>query len=412
VSERHGDDGTRNDGARDDGAEGWVIAGAKGTVNSADELIALRRDLHAHPETAFEEKRTTGVIIDRLEALGLRPRVLPGGTGVLCDIGIAGRTVALRADIDALPLPDLKDVAYRSTVDGVCHACGHDAHTAILLGAAAVLASTELPGRVRLIFQPAEEQVPGGALAVIAAGGMDDVEQVFALHCDPRLATGLVGTRVGGITAACDQVDVVLTGPGGHTGRPQLTAELVYALGRIITAVPGLLSRRVDPRAALSLVWGSVHAGSAANAIPTSGSLSGTVRVFDRDAWDLAEPLVRELVEQIAASSGARATVRYVRGVPPVVNDAGSVGMQRAAVLAALGADALAETAQSMGGEDFAWYLDHAPGALARLGVAAPGTEVLLDLHQSTFDIDEAALAVGVRYTVALAREALKRRSD
>ena len=386
-----------------------MSARAKSRVGSEDELIALRRDLHAHPETAFEEKRTTGVILDRLATLGLEGRVLPGGTGVLCDIGIAGPIVALRADIDALPLPDLKDVVYRSTVDGVCHACGHDAHTAILLGAAAVLARTELAGRVRLIFQPAEEQVPGGALAVIAAGGMDDVEQVFALHCDPRLATGLIGTRVGGITAACDQLEITLTGPGGHTGRPHLTAELVYAMGRLITEVPGLLSRRVDPRAALSLVWGSVRAGSAANAIPTTGLLCGTVRVFDRDTWDLAEPLIRELIEQIALSSETRARVRYVRGVPPVVNDAASVDLQRAAAVSVLGADALADTAQSMGGEDFAWYLDHAPGALARLGVAAPGTEQLLDLHQSTFDIDEAALAIGVRYTVALVHQAQKR---
>ncbi len=380
-----------------------------GPAYRAEDVIALRRDLHAHPETAFEEKRTTGVILDRLDTLGLRPVVLPGGTGVLCDIGFVGPLVALRADIDALPLPDLKDTSYRSTIEGACHACGHDAHTAILLGAAAALSGATLPGRVRLIFQPAEEQVPGGALAVIAAGGMLDVEQIFALHCDPHLATGLVGTRIGGITAACDQLEVVLSGPGGHTGRPHLTAELVYALGSVITQVPGLLSRRVDPRAALSLVWGSVHAGSAANAIPTTGVLRGTVRVFDRDAWDRAEPLVSELVERVGAASGARASITYVRGVPPVINEVGAVDVQRAAVVRGLGAEALAETVQSMGGEDFAWYLEHAPGALARLGVAAPGSEGLLDLHQGTFDVDEAALDIGVRYTVALAEEALQR---
>jgi amidohydrolase len=221
------------------------------------------------------------------------------------------------------------------------------------------------------------------------------------------LTTGLIGLRVGGITAACDRFEVNLTGPGGHTGRPQLTAELVYALGQLITGLPGLLSRRVDPRAALSLVWGAVHAGSASNAIPTSGYVRGTVRVFDRDAWDAAEPLLRELVEQLAAPSEVRAEVIYVRGVPPVVNDASAVDTQRVAVVAALGDDAVADTPQSMGGEDFAWYLDHAPGALARLGVAAPGTEGALDLHQGTFDIDEAALAIGVRYTVELARAAL-----
>jgi amidohydrolase len=345
--------------------------------------------------------------MEQLTALGLVPRRLPGGTGVVCEIGASGPLMALRADIDALPLQDLKDTPYRSLNDGVTHACGHDAHTAILVAAAEQLVAAELPGRIRLIFQPAEEVVPGGALTVIDDGAMVGVEQIYALHCDPRLTTGLIGLRVGGITAACDRLEINLTGPGGHTGRPHLTAELVYALGQLITELPGLLSRRVDPRAALSLVWGAVHAGSAANAIPTSGYVRGTVRVFDRDAWDAAEPLLRELIDQITAPSGVHAEVVYVRGVPPVVNDASAVDTQRAAIIAGLGEDAVAETPQSMGGEDFAWYLDHAPGALARLGVAAPGTEGLLDLHQGTFDIDEAALAIGVRYTVELVRAAL-----
>lgn len=372
---------------------------------SAD-VIALRRDLHAHPELAFEEKRTTGVIVDRLHRAGLIPQVLPGGTGVICDIGAAGPLVALRADIDALPISDLKDVPYRSTFDGVCHGCGHDAHTAILLAAAAELVDADLPGRIRLIFQPAEESLPGGALSVVAAGALDEVERIFALHCDPRLETGLVGTRIGPITAACDEVNVVLSGPGGHTARPQLTADVVYALGRLITDLPGLLSRRVDPRAAVSMVWGAVDAGRAVNAIPMSGRLRGTLRVLDRDAWDAAEPLVRTLVDQIVAPSGARAETSYLRGVPPVVNDAGAVAVQRAAVVSALGPDALAGTVQSMGGEDFSWYLDSVPGALARLGVQRPGSAAF-DLHQGTFDIDEDALAVGVRFTVALARAAL-----
>ncbi|MDT4907754.1 MAG: hypothetical protein QOI69_995 [Pseudonocardiales bacterium] len=371
-----------------------------------DDVIALRRDLHAHPELAFEEKRTTDVIIDRLLRVGLVPQVLPGGTGVVCDIGTTGPMIALRADIDALPISDLKDVPYRSTVEDVCHGCGHDAHTAILLGAAAELAGAGLPGRIRLIFQPAEESLPGGAVSVVAAGALSGVERIFALHCDPRLDTGQIGARVGPITAACDQVEVVLSGPGGHTARPHLTVDLVYALGRVITELPGLLSRHVDPRAALSLVWGAVDAGRAVNAIPMSGRVRGTLRVFDRDAWLAAEPLMRTLVDQIVAPSGAHAETTYLRGVPPVVNDADTVELQRAAVVSALGAGALVETEQSMGGEDFAWYLDTVPGALARLGVRRPGSTPF-DLHQGTFDIDEDALAVGVTYTVALARAAL-----
>lgn len=372
----------------------------------------IRRELHAHPELAFAEKRTTQLIVDTLQALGLSPEVLPAGTGVICDVGAAaGPLIALRADIDALPIADQKDVAYRSTVDGVCHGCGHDAHTAILLGAAASLAQRELPGRVRLVFQPAEETVPGGATSVIAAGVLEGVEQIYALHCDPRLETGHVGVRDGPITAACDQIDVAFSGPGGHTARPHLTADLVYAVGLVITELPGLLSRRVDPRGGVSIVWGSVDAGRAANAIPMKGLLRGTVRVLDRDAWEAAAPMVRELVPQIVAPTGVITEVSYGRGVPPVVNAAEAVEQQRAAVLSALGAEALVDTEQSMGGEDFAWYLDAIPGALARLGVRRPGAAAF-DLHQGTFDIDENALNVGVRYTVALAEQALAALAD
>jgi amidohydrolase len=369
-------------------------------------LIELRRDLHAHPEVGFAEHRTTGVILDWLRGCGLQPRVLPGGTGAVCDIGTSGPTIGLRADIDALPIQDLKQVPYRSTAQGACHGCGHDAHTAILLGAARELAAAGLPGRVRLIFQPAEETLPGGAVDVVAAGALDGVSRIFALHCDPKLDAGQVGLRVGPITAACDEVEITVTGPGGHTARPHMTVELVHALGLLITELPGLLSRRVDPRASLSLVWGSVAAGHASNVIPSSGVVTGTVRVFDPAAWHEAEALLRELAAQVVAPTGAVVSVDYVRGVPPVINDAGAVAVQRAAVLQGLGASALAETAQSMGGEDFAWYLEHVPGALARLGVRPPGTTAF-DLHQGTFDIDETALAVGVRYTVALARQAL-----
>jgi amidohydrolase len=234
---------------------------------------------------------------------------------------------------------------------------------------------------------------------------LDDVEQIYALHCDPRLFTGQVGVRVGPITAACDHVEVELQGSGGHTARPHLTQDVVYALGQLITELPGLLSRRVDPRSALSFVWGAARAGNAANAIPTAGHLRGTLRVFDRDAWSHAEPLVRELVAQIVAPSGVTATVDYTRGVPPVVNHPDAVAVQTSAAVAALGLDGCVDTEQSMGGEDFAWYLESVPGALARLGVRTPGGRAF-DLHQGTFDIDEAALDVGVRYTLALVHAA------
>jgi len=376
-------------------------------IVNLDELVAIRQDLHAHPEVAFAEYRTTRMIVSRLRELGLQAYVPASSTGVLCDIGVDGPLVALRADIDALPIDDVKNVPYRSTVPGACHACGHDAHTAILLGTAAVLAAMDLPGRVRLIFQPAEERIPGGAPGMIAAGAMKDVEAIFALHCDPRVDVGRVGLHVGPITAACDTLDVRVFGDGGHTARPHLTADVVYALGRLITELPGMLSRRVDPRAALSLVWGSVTAGNAPNAIPREGSVRGTLRMLDHTVWEGAESLVRRLVDEIVRPTGAQATTYYERGVPPVVNDARAVEVQRAAVLAVIGADAVDESVQSMGGEDFAWYLEHASGALARLGVRTPGTATSYDLHQPTFDIDEAALAMGVRFMVQTALTAL-----
>jgi amidohydrolase len=387
------------------------------------DVVELRRELHAHPELGFAETRTTALIVEYLNGLGLAPVVLAGGTGVVCDIGSGEPLVALRADLDALPIQDEKSVPYRSTVDGVCHGCGHDAHTAILLAAAAELAGVaaaqreEPAGRVRLVFQPAEEVQPGGALRVLAEGWLDGVSQIYALHCDPRLDTGQVGLRAGAITAACDHIEVVLTGPGGHTARPQLTVDLVQALGQMITQLPVLLAQQVDPQAGLTLVWGAVDSGSAANAIPRTGRLRGTVRLLDGAAWHGIEPIVRQLVEDIATPTGAQVEVHYTRGVPPVLNDEVAVAVQRSAVLAALGVAAVAETPQSMGAEDFAWYLGSAYlgsasdqtaaiGALARLGVRRPGAAAF-DLHQGTFDIDEEALAVGVRYTVALAQAAL-----
>ena len=372
----------------------------------AADLVGWRRELHAHPEVAYDEHFTTDLIIDTLQSFGLSPKRLSVGTGVMCDLGGGPHLTALRADIDALPMSDHKRVPYASQNDGVCHACGHDAHTAILLGVAGVLSrARELAGSVRLIFQPAEERMPGGAMAAVDDGALTGVDQIFALHCDPRLDAGQIGLRVGPITAAFDQLDIQLRGPGGHTARPQLTADLVYALGSVITGLPGLLSRRVDPRSSLSLVWGAVAAGSAANAIPQTGTLRGTLRMLDGELWDGLEPIVRALIEQLVAPSGATAEVLYQRGVPAVVNTAALVTVQTQAVIAALGPEAVADTAQSMGGEDFAWYLRTVPGSMARLGVRRPGSPDGGDLHQPTFDIDESALAVGVRFTTAILDE-------
>jgi amidohydrolase len=373
------------------------------------ELIEFRRDLHAHPELGYHEHRTTRRVALRLAAAGLRPVILPKGTGMLVDIGSeadGGPLVALRADLDALPVSDEKQVPYRSTVPNVCHACGHDVHTTVALGAALFLArqaaAGRLHGRVRMIFQPAEE-VPGGALDVLAAGGIASADRIFALHCDPRLDVGKVGTRSGPITAACDKITVRVTGPGGHTARPHLTADLVYALGKIVTELPAALSRRVDPRSSLSLVWGRVSAGTAANAIPDDGIAEGTVRCLDDEAWHEAPDLLKALIESVASAYGVIADLDYQRNVPPTVNEPTSTAMLAAAAKQVLGADAVVSTPQSMGGEDFAWYLESIPGSLARLGTRRPGSAEDFDIHQPLFDVDERAIGIGVRVMAAVA---------
>ncbi|WP_433166245.1 amidohydrolase [Kribbella sp. CA-247076] len=365
-----------------------------------EEIVALRRDLHAHPELGWHEVRTTELIRTRLVAAGLSPQVLPTGTGLICDIGSGDTCVALRADIDALPVPDGVDSPFRSTHDGVAHACGHDVHTAVLLGVAMVLARMAADGllthRVRLIFQPAEEVMPGGALGVIAAGGMDGVRRIYGLHCDPRLPVGDVGLRVGALTAASDRILVRLTGQGGHTSRPHLTGDLVYALATLVTEMPAALSRRVDPRSGMSLVWGRITAGSAANAIPARGEAEGTLRCLDVNAWKLAADLVPTLAGQLIAPYGVEVSTEVTHGVPPVMNDAEAIAVLKRAVQHSIGPEAVASTDQSLGGEDFGWYLEHVPGAMARLGVRAPGVDNAPDLHTPGFEADEDAIAIGM----------------
>ena len=375
------------------------------------ELVAIRRHLHAHPEPSYHEIETAALVARELAVAGLSPRLLPEGNGVICDIGEGDRVIAFRADLDALPLQDLKDVPYRSTVPNVAHACGHDVHTTVMLGLGLALQQLaergELPGRVRLIFQCAEETVPSGAPKLIAAGALKDVAAIFALHCYPQLPAGLIGVRSGPFTAAADTVDIKLTGPGGHTARPHLTADLVYALGKVIVDVPALLGRRVDPRAGLSMVWGAVHSGEAFNAIPGEGVARGTVRILSRDAWRQAPELVTQLIKDVVAPTGAHVEVGYHRGVPPVINDRMASAVIAAAAGAALGAERVVEAEISMGGEDFAFYLDQVPGAMIRLGTGVPGSDEKHDLHQGDFDVDESCIGYGVRVMVHTALAAL-----
>ncbi len=383
------------------------------------ELIAFRRDLHMHPELGNREFRTTAAVKARLEKAGLKPRTLSTGTGLFCDIGrdavreagrhttVARGMLALRADLDALPIPDTKTVPYRSTVPRMAHACGHDVHTTAVLGAGLVLADLAakglLPHPVRLIFQPAEEVLPGGALDAIECGALEGVGRIIAVHCDPKVEVGRIGLRQGAITSACDRLEVSLDGPGGHTARPHFTTDLVTAVARVATDVPAVLARRVDARSGLSLTWGRMEAGHACNVIPQHGELSGTVRCLDLHAWRDAPDLVHAAIDEVATLHRAKSEINYVRGVPPVINDPEVTELLRQAMTARRGPASVEDTEQSLGGEDFSWYLEHVPGAMARLGVRPVGDNTRRDLHRGDFDVDEGSIEAGVELFTAAA---------
>ena len=374
------------------------------------ELIDFRRDLHAHPELSFQEFRTTDRIVARLEKAGLAPQRLDG-TGVVVDIGSGPIVTALRGDIDALPIIEESGLPFSSRNHGVTHACGHDVHTTAVLGAALLLAELDserpLGATVRAIFQPAEETMPGGALSCIDQGVLSGVPRIIALHCDPRIEVGKIGTRIGPITSASDTIQIELTGRGGHTSRPHLTEDLVFALSQIAINVPAVLSRRVDVRSGVSMVWGQISAGSAPNAIPASGSMSGTMRCLDREAWHSAGELLDEVVQQVAAPYGVDVSLTHTRGVPPVVNSEHETALIEAAARAELGEDAVVLTPQSMGGEDFAWFLAEVPGSMFRLGTHTPGGEEY-DLHRGDLVVDERAIGFGVQVLAAAALRSVR----
>lgn len=389
------------------------------TAELEGELIDFRRDMHANPELSRREHRATAKVAARLQRAGAHVHLLPG-TGLWCDIPASDRftgapvaldadptrpRVILRADLDALPLPETTGLEFAST-NGFAHACGHDIHTTVVLGAGLVLlelaASGNLPNDVRLVFQPAEEVHPGGAIDVIDAGALLPGAAVYAVHCEPRLDVGRIGTRVGALTSASDSVTVTLNSRGGHTSRPHLTGDLIFAMGQVITQTPALLSRRVDPRAGVNLTWGRVQAGTADNAIPARGVVAGTLRCLDVNAWEEAERLVGEIIDQVLAPTSVSAEWTITRGVPPVVNTEPETIRIGAAARDINGADTVVLSQQSLGGEDFGWYLMERAGSMVRLGTRTPAGPTY-DLHQGNVVFDEGAIKVGVRTLATVA---------
>lgn len=368
-----------------------------------DEVIGWRRHIHAHPELSNQEHQTTEFLATMLRAHGLEPHLFPG-TGLMVDIGPAdGERIAFRADIDALPLTETTGLEFSSKTPGVAHSCGHDVHTTIVLALACALADADLEHGIRMIFQPAEEVMDGGASDVISWGALEGVHSIFAVHAEPKLRVGRIGLRTGAITSATDVVEIEVSGPGGHSSRPHLSADVVYGLGALVTQLPALLSRRVDPRTGTVLVFGQMEAGYAPNAIPEAGRVSGTVRTADLSTWRTLEPLMSELIGQVLAPTGCTHTLRYQRGVPPVLNDDVATSLLAAAGHRA-DPQAVVEAPQSSGGEDFSWYLEHVPGAMARLGCWS-GEGDRQDLHQGDLLVDERAIGVGVRLFAGLIDE-------
>ena len=366
-------------------------------------LRRLRRELHAHPEPSGEERLSTA----RVEALlpttawaraAARPASVCWSTPEPAD----RPRVALRADLDALRLADGKQVDYRSRVDGVMHACGHDAHTACGVGAALALARLaqrrELPWPVhwRAVFQPAEE-TGDGAYAMIDGGALDGVEAIFALHVDPSRPVGQIGVREGAFTAACDLVEIAVRGQGGHAARPHESVDPIAAASQLISALYAFIPRSVDSQDAAVLTIGRIQGGYSANVIPDQVELSGTLRTLSPVVRERVKQRIRELAHGIEHASGSKIQVDFRRGLAGVHNHPAATAVVRRAAADVVGPENVIEIARpSMGGEDFAGYLEHVPGAMFRLGVQS---ELIggHPLHSPLFDIDEAALPLGAK---------------
>lgn len=364
------------------------------TVDVAS-LVRDRRDLHAHPELGFQETRTSLLVAERLEALGYDVRPEVAQTGVVGVKGNAGRCVLLRADMDALPVEEANAVPYRSKHPGKMHACGHDGHVAIGLEVARRLAAVELPGTVKLAFQPAEE-LSGGAGAMIEEGVLEQpaVAAAFGIHLWNELPVGTIGVMPGPMMASVDEFEITLTGKGGHAAMPHLAIDPILVAAHLITALQSLVSRRRDPFEEGVVSVTQANAGHAFNVIPTQAVLRGTVRTFGGRFWEDAPDLVQGTAVGIAAAFGASADVKFRRLTAPLVNDAAMTDLMKGVAEAIVGRERVKAGVRTMGGEDMSHFLAKVPGCFALVGSArADGTSS--PHHSPTFDIDEESLVIG-----------------
>lgn len=375
----------------------------------SEELIEWRRDFHMHPEIGFDLYRTSKIVADELEKMGYRVRRGVGKTGVVAEIGEGGKLVAIRADMDALPILEQNEHEYVSQTPGAMHACGHDAHTAMALGAALLLSKEKPPGRVRFLFQPceetADEEGKSGAQRMAAEGAMDGVDYVIAQHVDPSHPVGTIGINAGPCSGGVDTWFATLTGKGGHGAHPDQTIDPFHMLAHVILGLNGIISRRVDPFQPAVVSIGMVHGGFTENVIPEEVKISGTVRFTNADVQKhIRKEMTR--VFEVTRLMGGNYELKFQYGGPPMINDELVSEVIEATGKEMLGIDNVHEIRRTMGAEDFSEFLDLAPGAMFTLGVQKKGHEEY-KLHHPKFDLDERALPVGTAMLVETAKRFL-----
>jgi amidohydrolase len=378
-----------------------------------DEVVRLRREIHANPELAFEEIKTSTLVAETLKQAGVEAKTGVAKTGVLGFVksGKPGKTIALRADMDALPIKEATGLPFASKNEGKMHACGHDAHTAIGLGAAMILneLKDELRGEVRFLFQPSEERNPGGAPYMIEAGALEGVDEIYGLHVYAQSDAGTVGFRAGEMMASADELYITIKGKAGHGARPHHAVDPIVTSAQVIMSLQTLVSRNLDPFAHGVITIGSIHGGFAPNIIPNEVKLVGTLRSMSKEWREYAHKRVREIVEGVTKANGCEFDLHIDLGYPVLRNWDEQTEFAEICAKEFFGEERVFQAERLMGAEDFAYYLEKVPGTFYRLGIRNEAQGITADIHNDRFTIDEEALRTGIAMQAYLAVKALSR---